>query len=59
MRRQGSLRRGQRYTVFSYTPQPKPAELARSRANYPESLERYLDLGRTRVAGVRNPRPRA
>ncbi len=49
VRRQGSLRRGESYTVFSYTPQPKPVELARSRANYPESLERYLDLGRTRV----------
>ena len=49
VRRQGALRRGQRYTVFSYAPQPNPAELARSRAVYPESLGRYLELGRTRV----------
>ena len=54
-----AARRGQRYTVFSYTPQPKPAELARPRAELSESLERYLDLGRTRVPAVRNPRPRA
>ena len=40
---------GQRYTVWSYAPRPEPAQLARVEAAYPATLDRFLDLGRTRV----------
>ena len=43
------LRRGQRYTVYSYAPRPGPAELARLEADYPPALDRFFDIGRTRV----------
>ncbi len=43
------LRRGQRYTIWSYAPRPQPAELARVEAEYPPALDRFLDIGRTRV----------
>jgi transglutaminase-like putative cysteine protease len=45
----GGLHRGQRYTVYSYAPRPEPAELARVAAEYPAGLERFFDIGRTRV----------
>jgi len=38
------LTRGFRYTVWSYAPQPKPAELNRSRALYPAALTRPQTL---------------
>ena len=41
------LRQGQRYTVWSYVPRAKPSELARSPADYPAELERYLRLTET------------
>ncbi len=40
-----------RYTVWSYAPAPSPAALVRSKPRYPESLARYLDVGRTIVPG--------
>ena len=43
------LRRGQGYTVYSYAPRPGPAELAVLDADYPPALDRFLDIGRTRV----------
>jgi protein-glutamine gamma-glutamyltransferase len=43
------LRRGQSYTVYSYAPRPGPAELATLEAEYPPALDRFLDIGRTRV----------
>jgi transglutaminase-like putative cysteine protease len=43
------LKQGQRYTVRSYAPRPGPAELARVEAAYPPTLDRFLDIGRTRV----------
>ena len=43
------LRRGQSYTVYSYAPRPGPAELAPLEAEYPPALDRFLDIGRTRV----------
>jgi protein-glutamine gamma-glutamyltransferase len=43
------LRRGQSYTVYSYAPRPGPAELAPLEAEYPSALDRFLDIGRTRV----------
>ena len=43
------LRRGQGYTVYSYAPRPGPAELAVLEAEYPPALDRFLDIGRTRV----------
>ena len=43
------LQRGQRYTIWSFAPNPGPAELARVRAEYPASLGRFLEIGRTRV----------
>ncbi|MBA2331680.1 MAG: transglutaminase domain-containing protein, partial [Actinobacteria bacterium] len=55
VRRQGALQRGQRYDAFSYAPRPKPAELARSRAVYPRVLDRYLEIGRTRVSPFGTP----
>ena len=37
----GRLARDQEYTVYSYAPQPSPAQLARSRANYPSQLTTF------------------
>lgn len=45
----GGLRRGQRYTAHSYAPRPEPAALAKLGADYPPALDRFLDIGRTRV----------
>lgn len=45
----GGLRRGQRYTAYSYAPRPEPAQLARVGAGYPPALDRFLEIGRTRV----------
>ena len=49
VRVQRGLTRGQRYTVWSYAPRPQPAALARVDAEYPPELDRFLDIGRTRV----------
>ena len=43
------LPRGQKYTVYSYAPRPGPAQLAPLEAEYPPALDRFLDIGRTRV----------
>ncbi len=46
------LARGAEYTVWGYTPQPKPRELARSPADYPPEIlfgGRYLGLGHSRT----------
>ncbi len=45
----GGVEQGQTYTVYSYAPRPGPAELATLAASYPPGLERFLDVGRTRV----------
>ncbi len=45
----GGLRRGQRYTAYSYAPRPGPGALAKLGADYPRALDRFLDIGRTRV----------
>ncbi|HEX4930181.1 MAG TPA: transglutaminase domain-containing protein, partial [Gaiellaceae bacterium] len=45
----GGLKRGQRYTAYSYAPRPEPAQLARVGAAYPPALDRFLEIGRTRV----------
>jgi transglutaminase-like putative cysteine protease len=37
------LSRGQRYTVWSYVPEPKPARLAAASTDYPEQIDRYLE----------------
>lgn len=39
-----TLRRDQRYTVWSYTPRPKPSELIKFQGNYPKALDRYLEI---------------
>jgi transglutaminase-like putative cysteine protease len=39
-----SLRRGQRYTVWSYVPRPNPSELNRFDGDYPAEVERYLEV---------------
>jgi len=49
MRAAGGLRQMRRYTVWSYAPAPTPAALVRSPPAYPDSLARYLDVGRTVV----------
>ena len=49
VRAYNGLKRGQRYTVYSYAPRPGPSELARLEAEYPPALDRFLDIGRTRV----------
>ena len=41
---EGGLHRGEQYDVWSYSPQPTPAELARSKPEYPQQLDRYLEL---------------
>jgi len=54
------LTRGAEYTVWGYTPQPTPGELAKSPADYPSeiayddqylgtTIPRYLGLGRSRT----------
>jgi protein-glutamine gamma-glutamyltransferase len=40
-----SLQRDQRYTVWSYVPRPKASELITLRGNYPQALDRYLEVG--------------
>jgi transglutaminase-like putative cysteine protease len=35
---------GQRYTVWSYAPRPRPQQLAASPARYPRQVDRYLTL---------------
>jgi protein-glutamine gamma-glutamyltransferase len=45
------LQSGTRYTVWSSAPRPSPAVLAQSKPNYPESAQRYLELGRARFPG--------
>ena len=45
----GGLKRGQRYTAYSYAPRPEPAQLARVGPEYPPALDRFLQIGRTRV----------
>src|SRR5439155_26110826 len=40
----GGLTRGLTYTVKSYAPQPKPAQLARVRPLYPAALTRFLEI---------------
>ena len=42
-----SLQRDQTYTVWSYAPRPTPKELGQSGTNYPESIERYLEVIQT------------
>ena len=49
------LRRGQSYSVYSYAPRPGPAELAPLEADYPAALDRFLDVGRTRVDAFGTP----
>ena len=39
-----SLRRNQRYTVWSYVPRPNPSELNEFRGDYPEEVARYLEV---------------
>jgi protein-glutamine gamma-glutamyltransferase len=39
-----SLRRDQRYTVWSYVPRPNPSELNRFKGDYPAEVERYLEV---------------
>jgi transglutaminase-like putative cysteine protease len=38
------IRRDQRYTVWSYVPQPNPSELSRFAGDYPAAAERYLQV---------------
>ena len=45
----GGLKRGQRYTAYSYAPRPEPAQLARVEPDYPVALDRFLQIGRTQV----------
>ena len=56
----GGLKRGQRYTAYSYAPRPEPAQLARVGPDYPAALDRFLRIGRTSVeafgAGGRDAR---
>ena len=38
------LARGDRYTAWSYSPQPTPAQLAAAKSNYPDSVLPYLEV---------------
>ena len=40
------LQRGERYTVSSYAPTPRPVDLAQLEADYPDALDPYLRLER-------------
>jgi transglutaminase-like putative cysteine protease len=51
----GGLQRGQRYTVWSYAPRPDAATLAPVEARYPPALDRFVDVGRTRVEPFGTP----
>jgi transglutaminase-like putative cysteine protease len=42
-----SLQRDQSYTVWSYAPRPTPKQLGQAGTNYPESIERYLEVIQT------------
>jgi hypothetical protein len=55
LRSRSRLERGQKYVVQSYAPLPLPAELATIRADYPDELDRYLGVGRTRVDAFGTP----
>lgn len=39
-----TLRRNQRYTVWSYVPRPNPSQLAAFQGDYSSELERYLEV---------------
>jgi transglutaminase-like putative cysteine protease len=39
-----TLQRDQRYSVWSYVPQPKPSQLLKIQGNYPQALDRYLEI---------------
>jgi hypothetical protein len=55
VRVQDGLKRGQRYTLHSFAPRPGPAQLAKVAAAYPPALDRFLEIGRTRVAPFGTP----
>lgn len=55
VRAYGNIERGRRYTVYSYAPRPRPAQLARLAAEYPPALDRFLTLDRTRVEPFGTP----
>jgi hypothetical protein len=42
-----SLRQDQRYTVWSYVPQARPSQLAKAGTEYPDEIERYLEVVQT------------
>jgi protein-glutamine gamma-glutamyltransferase len=42
-----SLRQDQRYTVWSYVPQARPSQLAKAGTDYPEQIERHLEVVQT------------
>jgi len=50
-----SLQRGERYTVSSYAPRPRSAELALLEPEYPSELEPYFELERTSVPAFGTP----
>jgi transglutaminase-like putative cysteine protease len=55
VRREAALQRGQFYDVYSYAPQPKPAQLAGLAPAYPPELDRFLEVERTRVPPFGTP----
>jgi protein-glutamine gamma-glutamyltransferase len=52
-----ALHRGQRYTVWSYVPHVRPRQLATAGTEYPESIDRYLQViqGGARVPAFGTP----
>ncbi|MGH2994838.1 MAG: transglutaminaseTgpA domain-containing protein [Gaiellaceae bacterium] len=42
-----TLTQGRRYTVWSYIPRVNPSELVQVKGEYPESVERYLEILQT------------
>jgi transglutaminase-like putative cysteine protease len=53
-----AVHQGQRYTVWSYVPRVTPTQLARAGTEYPEAIERYLQViqggGEVRPFGTPN-----
>jgi transglutaminase-like putative cysteine protease len=52
-----ALHRDQRYTVWSYVPRVKPSQLAKAGVDYPNGIERYLEViqGGARVLPFATP----
>jgi hypothetical protein len=53
-----ALHRGQRFSVWSFVPRARPSDLAKAGTDYPQTIDRYLDViqggGRVPIFGTPN-----